>query len=87
MPLRRDLPFRPAGQEGLVRDPQNGKVHFLNATASVIWECCDGETTVAECERRLRTTFVIPADAAVGDDIREVVRDFGRRGLLEERPA
>jgi len=82
MPKRRDLPARPAGPELLVRDPGTGKVHFLNATAAVVWECCDGATGFAECEERLTSRFAIAKGTDVAADINAALRDFAERGLL-----
>ncbi|MBV9851362.1 MAG: PqqD family protein [Armatimonadetes bacterium] len=83
LPRRRDLPVRPAGRDLLVREPEDGRVHFLNASAALIWECCDGETTLATCVQRLRSAFPIPAETDLDEDIRAAVADLSARGLLE----
>ena len=83
LPKRRGLAGRPAGGEVLLRDPKSSAVHFLSATAAHVWECCDGETTAAECVSRLRGAFAIPEGTDVDGDVREAVEDFARRGLLE----
>ena len=69
-----------------MREPDNGSVHFLNATAAVIWNCCDGQTSVQDCVSRLRETFDIPADIDLTADIHEVITDLTKRGLFEESP-
>ena len=84
LPLRRDLPTRAAGQDLLVREPENGGVHFLNSTAAVVWNCCDGKTQVQDCADQIRAAFTIPADIDVIADIREIVVDLAGRGLFEE---
>jgi PqqD family protein of HPr-rel-A system len=83
LPRRRELPTRVVGQELLVRDPQSGQVHFLSATAALIWDCCDGQTSFAECASRLNAAFAIPEGVDIGADIREALDDFARRGLLD----
>jgi len=83
LPRRRELPGRPAGRELLVREPEDGRVHFLNATATLIWNCCDGETTVTVCAERLRAAFSIPVEVDVDTDIRETLSDFALKGLIE----
>jgi PqqD family protein of HPr-rel-A system len=83
LPKRRDLPARFAVRELLVRDPANGKVHFLNRTAAAVWECCDGSTSITECESRLREQFAVPIEADVLGDIQQSLADFARRGLLD----
>jgi hypothetical protein len=84
LPRRRGLAARTVGQEVLVRDPESGKVHFLNGTAAVIWECCDGATSPGECERRLRESFTIPPEVDLAADIRETVAGFAEKGLIDE---
>lgn len=84
LPQRRLLAARAAGQETLLSDPDTGQVHFLNATAALVWECCDGKTTLTECVQRLRQTFVIPPDVDVAADIKTILTDLQQRGLLPE---
>jgi len=83
LPRRRDLPSRVVGKEVLVREPGIGKVHFLNPTAALVWECCDGKTSARECERRMRAAFTIAAEADIAADIRQTVADFAQRGLID----
>lgn len=83
LPRRRPFSSRTVGNEVMVRDAGSGQVHFLNPSAAVVWECCDGQTSVEECEARLRGQFRIPAETDVVADIQETVRDFAQKGLLE----
>jgi hypothetical protein len=83
LPKRRDLPTRPAGKELLVREPDESRVHFLNASASIVWECCDGNTSYDQCIARLRTAFPIPDGADLVSDIRAALDDLSERRLLE----
>ena len=54
---------------------------MLNSSAAVIWECCDGTTTVDDMVREL--TAAHPDDAAViGDDVRQTVRKLVELGLV-----
>lgn len=83
LPKRRDLVQRMAGREALVRDPATGMVHFLSPTAALIWESCDGATSLSACEKRLRDSFDVPKDADLVQDIRQTLADFAKKGLLE----
>ncbi len=83
MPKRRELPSMPAGNESIVRDPGSGQVHFLNATAAIVWECCDGRTTTGECAARIRGAFDVPADADLAADIGATLDGFAGKGMLE----
>ena len=87
LPRRRLLTARAAGQDTLVSDPDSGQVHFLNAAATLVWDCCDGQTTAAACIARLRAAFAVPPDADVAADIQAVLSDLEKRGLLAGDPA
>ena len=82
LPKTRLLSARAAGEDTLLSDPGSGKVHFLNVTAALVWQCCDGNTTLDDCVRRLRETFAIPAEADVAADVQAVLADLEQRGLL-----
>jgi hypothetical protein len=54
---------------------------MLNSSAAVIWECCDGATTVDDMARELAAAH--PDDAAViGEDVRQTVRKLVELGLV-----
>ncbi len=84
LPLGRALAARQAGSDVLLRDPASGTVHFLSPTAALVWNCCDGQTTVETCAARMRASFKIKPDADLTADIRETVDGFQRLGLLRE---
>jgi hypothetical protein len=67
----------------MLRDPETGRVHFLNGTAAIVWQCCDGQTSIDECERRLRSAFAVPASVDVHADILAATLDLLRRDLLD----
>lgn len=67
-----------------MRDAVSGQVHFLNPTAAVVWECCDGRTSLAACVARLRASFTIPEAADIAADVRETVAGFRQKGLMDE---
>jgi hypothetical protein len=87
LPLRKDYSYNEAGKEIIVQDTAKGIVHFLNPTATVVWKRCDGETTLQECEDFLRASFNVPAEVDLVEDIRKVLNDFSRKGLVEETGA
>ncbi len=82
LPLRRDLPSRQTGDELLVRDPASGQVHFLNPTAAVIWQSCDGATSVQACAEALRARFAVPNSVDLAQDVLRTVAAFERQGLI-----
>jgi hypothetical protein len=72
------------GQEVVLYDITEDKVHSLNPTAAFIWKQCDGSRTVAEIARNLERQFQ-------GGDGQELVwsalDQLQRQNLLTERVA
>jgi hypothetical protein len=85
MPSRRsDLNFRIIEGEMVVLDRKRGLVHQLNPTASLIWNRCDGQSTIRTIAGHLVRTYDVDLATALGD-ISKVVGDFRGHGLLAER--
>jgi hypothetical protein len=56
---------------------------LLNVSAAVVWELCDGSTTVDEMVRQLAAAH--PDDARViGEDVRQTVRKLADLGLVTD---
>lgn len=54
---------------------------MLNSSAALIWECCDGATTVDDMVRQL--TVAHTGDAAeIADDVRRTVVKLAELGLV-----
>ena len=51
--------------EVLVYDLQRNRAHCLNRTAALVWQNCDGRTTVAELAGVLASELEIPANEAM----------------------
>ena len=86
LPRKKELTGRCVGAELMLRDPATEQVHFFNETACLIWQCCDGETTIDECEARLRARYQIPFEVDVAADVCSIVQTFASLGLLEKPP-
>lgn len=63
----------------VVFDPQTQQVHYLNSSASVVYELCDGRSTTGDIVARATDLF---AGAASADSLVECVGDLTRRGLI-----
>jgi hypothetical protein len=54
---------------------------MLNSSAAVIWECCDGTTTLDDMVRELAEAH--PDDAVeIGEDVRQTLRKLVELGLV-----
>lgn len=71
--------------ETVVLDRDGGRVHQLNATASYVWERCDGRASLTEIAHGLAEMYdVEPGQAAA--DVATLVGQFRALGLLESAP-
>ncbi len=59
---------------------------MLNSSAAVIWECCDGTTTLDDMVRQLAASHPDHA-AEIGEDVRETVRKLCELGLVVDAEA
>ena len=78
---RSDLTIREAEGETLVLDRAAGKIHQLNETASYVWRCCDGSSTVVEIIQRYANDYRIAHGLALAD-VTAAVSGFQASGLL-----
>jgi hypothetical protein len=66
--------------ETLVYDTRTFEAHCLNRTAALVWQWCDGATSLAEVSRRLGRALGRPADE---DIVRLALDELRRARLLE----
>jgi PqqD family protein of HPr-rel-A system len=67
--------------ETVVYDERNGALHVLNPTATIVWQCLDGDVSLRELASELAAAS--GADGAqVEADVLDAVRTFARSGLL-----
>lgn len=80
---RADLLVRIIGSEVVILDRAAGQVHRLNATASRIWQQCDGSRSVPEIADSVCAEFDATRDQALRD-VERTIADLARLGLLVE---
>jgi PqqD family protein of HPr-rel-A system len=79
---RDDVSARVIAGETVVLDRDGGRVHQLNATASYVWERCDGSASPTEIARDLSEQYDVEPDQAASD-VAILVGQFRELGLLE----
>jgi hypothetical protein len=67
--------------EAVLYDEQAEALHVLNSTAALVWACCDGSGSVAAIADDLAQAFGADPGKVLADVV-ELVRRFGRSGLL-----
>ena len=74
-----DLVVEALGDETLVYDMRTHKAHCLNRTAALIWNRCDGQSSVSEVRAALESELGTPVTA---DLVWLALSQLGKRGLL-----
>jgi hypothetical protein len=78
---RGDLLVRDMGDEVVVLDRRQGRVHHLNATAGFVWQRLDGRTPAHRIATAVANQFEVDLEAAVGD-VMTLVRQLDELGLV-----
>lgn len=79
---REDVPCVVLDGQAVVYDQSEDRLLLLDAIATVVWQCCDGEGSVAEIIADLAEAF--RADSAVVErDVVALLSGWAERGLLE----
>jgi hypothetical protein len=68
--------------EAIVLDEAQNRLHLLNASATVVWTCCDGHGTIAEIADDVAATVGLAA-TQVTHELVALARDLGAEGLLD----
>lgn len=80
---REEVVFRPLSREWVLYDPATSRLHVLNVTAALVWQLCDGETSLDRMvEEVSRVLDAPPEPERVRADVQEVLGRFEREGLL-----
>lgn len=76
------LVIRELGEEVLVYDLDRHKAHCLNRTAALVWQRCDGKTSVAQLGQQLETELKTRVDEEV---VWLAVDQLDKSRLLKEK--
>jgi hypothetical protein len=83
-PLRRaDVNVRIVDGETVVLDLRLNQIHQLNATATHVWERCDGRHDVNDIAAQLVGRFEVD-EATATSDAAALLEQFARAGLLQD---
>ena len=79
---REDLTINKFGDEVMLYDSTNEKIHVLNHTAYLIWKFCDGNHTINAIEREINKIFPAIELGDVSKDIKETIINFIKIKLI-----
>jgi len=81
---KRNLAVQSLGDEVLVYDLERHRAHCLNKTAALIWNRCDGETSISEIAASLKDELDLAPDPEL---VRYALGRLAKAHLLETAPA
>lgn len=79
---RDDIIYKPLGEENLLVDPKNKKVHSLNVSANFVWNLCDGHHSCQDISQKLIKQFDVKEVDAL-KDVEGVIAKFQEHSLLK----
>jgi PqqD family protein of HPr-rel-A system len=79
---RSDLQEQRVGDDLMVYDPVQQKVHVLNPTAALIFRLSDGQHDLDSLEHELRHGFAISREQDLRSDILAAIESLREKGLL-----
>ena len=79
---REDLAIHELGDEVMLYDAANEKIHVLNHTASLIWNFCDGQHSIKDIKEEMNKYFPIIEDKHLLHDIMKTIEELNKNILL-----
>lgn len=73
--IRKDLYVRTLGDEKVVYDKENGRVHFMNQTATFVFDLCNGTHSKNEIIECLLGKYDVSREQAE-KDVRETLKNM-----------
>lgn len=62
----------------VIYDNDHNMVHYLNSTAAIVYQMCDGKHTIAEITNFVKSAFELNEEV----DVQQSVQDMLEAGLL-----
>jgi PqqD family protein of HPr-rel-A system len=84
--VRSDLTVVELEGEAVIYDDLVRQVHYLNRTATIVLNLCDGSSTVRELAGDIADAFSLQP-GEVESQVRTLIRSFREAGFLDEPPA
>jgi len=80
--VRSDLSVVEMEGEAVIYDELTGQIHYLNRTATIVFNLCDGRSTIPEFSKDIAAAFSLKPPA-VERQVRTLIRNFREAGFLE----
>ena len=82
---KKGVNIRRLGEDLMLYDPENDKVHVLNETGGLIWELLDGTNTVDKIEDMLKQRFKEMPAERISTDTGEILEKLKQEGLISSQ--
>lgn len=80
---REDVILRQLDEDWVLYDPVSNQLHIINVSAALIWEHCDGDTTLEQICSQLAGSFEDnPSEVSVAQGVDDALATFAEKGLL-----
>jgi len=83
--VRSDLSVVEMEGEAVIYDELTSQIHYLNRTATIVFNLCDGRATIPEFSKDIAEAFALKPPE-VERQVRSLVRSFREAGFLEGKP-
>jgi Coenzyme PQQ synthesis protein D (PqqD) len=83
--VRSDLTIVELEGEAVIYDDETRQVHYLNRTATIVFNLCDGTSTIKELSVDIADAFS-RQEGEVERQVRTLIRSFREAGFLEGSP-
>jgi len=80
--VREDLDIVELDEELVLYDPARDEVHYLNATAALVFRLCDGSATVKEIATDIAGAIRV-SEKRIERQVRTLLKELREVGLLE----
>lgn len=80
--VRSDLSVVEMEGEAVIYDELTGQIHYLNRTATIVFNLCDGQATIPEFSRDIADAFSL-RQPEVERQVRSLIKNFREAGFLE----
>jgi coenzyme PQQ synthesis protein D (PqqD) len=80
--VRSDLSVVEIEGEAVIYDEQTDKIHYLNRTATIVFNLCDGLSTIPQFSGEIAESFSL-TPGEVERQVRSLIRNFREAGFLE----
>lgn len=79
---KENISSRKLGNDLMLYDQKNDKVHVLNETGTLIWELLDGKNNLQDIENILLNQFPDITPEEILKDIQEIIEKLVSEGLI-----